>query len=294
VPTLRERFEAKVNRSADHHVWLGTRHADGVEQIRVNGKLTTARRVAWELKHGPLRLGARVAGCAADPGCVRVSHLALVEGREPPAQRRGSRGGGSKAMVRPGVWKLTVTVGRFADGSQRRVHTTVHAASEVEATRALARFVAEVRDSSLPHSKVERDITVDEAVERFLTEHLQGERGREQSTIEDYRGVHAKWLSPEIGGRRLRDVDEATIDRLFGRMRQAGMSTSRMNSARNLYGPLFRWAKRRGIVRRNPMAEFQLPTSLHVTREHAPPEVDQLIRQLSSAMEAVPDVGRSG
>jgi integrase len=290
VRTLRERFEAKVNRSADHHVWLGTRQADGVGQIRVNGKLTTARRVAWELKHGPLPLGARVAGCAADPGCVRVSHLALVEGREPPARRRGSRGGGSKAMVRPGVWKLTVTVGRFADGSQRRVHTTVHAASEVEATRALARFVAEVRDSSLPHSKVERDITVDEAVERFLTEHLQGERGREQSTIEDYRGVHAKWFSPEIGGRRLRDVDEATIDRLFGRMRQAGMSTSRMNSARNLYGPLFRWAKRRGIVRRNPMAEFQLPTSLHVTREHAPPEVDQLIRYLSTAMEAVPDV----
>jgi hypothetical protein len=73
-------------------------------------------------------------------------------------------------MVRPGVWKLTVTVGRYADGSQRRVHTTVHAANMLEANRALARFVSEVRNSSLPASKPDRAITVDEAVEQFLIE----------------------------------------------------------------------------------------------------------------------------
>jgi hypothetical protein len=193
-------------------------------------------------------------------------------------------------MVRSGVWKLTVTVGRYADGSQRRGHRTVHVRSELEATRALARFVTEVRDSSLPASKPDRDITVDEAVEQFLTEHLQSERSREQTTIEDYRGVHTKWFAPEIGTRRLRDIDEATIDRLFGHMRQAGLSSSRMNSARNLYGPLFRWAKRRGIVQRSPMAEFQLPKSLHVEQEHRAPEVDQLCRYLAAALAFVPAV----
>jgi integrase len=102
--------------------------------------------------------------------------------------------------------------------------------------------------------------------------------------------VHTKWFAPEIGTRRLRDIDEATIDRLFGHMRQAGLSSSRMNSARNLYGPLFRWARRRGIVQRSPMAEFQLPTSLHVEREHRAPEVDQLCRYLAAALAFVPDV----
>ena len=38
---------------------------------------------------------------------------------------------------------------------------------------------------------------------------------------------HLKWFSPEIGRRRLREIDEATIDRLFGRMRKAGLSASR-------------------------------------------------------------------
>jgi integrase len=193
-------------------------------------------------------------------------------------------------MVRPGVWKLTVSAGRYANGSPRRLHRTVHVATEAEATRALAEFVVEAGEATMPNTTAERDITVDEAVERYLGEHLQRERGREQGTIDEYRGVHVKWFSPEIGHRRLRDVDEATIDRLFGRMREAGLSRSRMNAARNLYAPMFRWTRRRGIVRHNPMAEFQLPTSLHVARERVPPEAEQLSRYLAAALEDVPEV----
>jgi hypothetical protein len=106
----------------------------------------------------------------------------------------------------------------WCEGRWRRFHRTVHVRGDVEASQALAEFVAEVRSATTPRTRVERDVTVDEAVERFLTEHLQQERGREQGTIEEYRGVHSKWFSPQVGGRRLRDIDEATIDRLFGRM----------------------------------------------------------------------------
>jgi NADPH:quinone reductase-like Zn-dependent oxidoreductase len=96
------------------------------------------------------------------------------------------------------VWKLAVSAGRYADGSVRRLHRTVHVRGDVEASQALAEFVAEVRSATAPRTRVERDVTVDEAVERYLTEHLQQERGREQGTIEEYRGVHSKWFSPEI------------------------------------------------------------------------------------------------
>jgi hypothetical protein len=60
VATLAERFEAKVDRSGDHNLWRGATQAEGVGQRRVDGKLTTARRVAWELVHGPLAPGAIV------------------------------------------------------------------------------------------------------------------------------------------------------------------------------------------------------------------------------------------
>lgn len=290
MATLAERFEAKVDRSGDHHLWRGATQAEGVGQLRVDGKLTTARRVAWELVHGPLAPGAIVRGCPDEPGCVRISHLRIAGDDARPRRRRSAKGSGSKTMVRRGVWKLTVSAGRYADGSPRRLHRTVHVRTESEATRALADFVAELRDGTRPDTTADRDITVDDAVERYLIEHLQGERGREAGTIDEYRGVHVKRFSPYVGSRRLRDLDEATIDRLFGRMRAAGLSRSRMNAARNLYAPMFRWARRRGIVHRSPMAEFELPTSLHVARERVPPEVEQLIRYLEAAVELVPDV----
>jgi len=77
-------------------------------------------------------------------------------------------------------------------------------------------------------------------IEPFLTEHLQGKKGREQRTVDDCRRLDLKWFSPEIGRRRVKDVDEATIDRIFGRMRRAGLSRSRVNHARSLYAPFSR------------------------------------------------------
>ena len=90
--------------------------------------------------------------CPDEPACVRIEHLSL---RGAPDQavdrkRRSPRGGGSKTEIRPGVWKLTVTAGRYADGRVRRLHRTVQADTEIEATRELAAFVAEVRRDPLP------------------------------------------------------------------------------------------------------------------------------------------------
>jgi integrase len=291
---LAGRFESKVDRSGEHHLWTGSKKADGTGKLKIEGRTITAPRVAWELAHGPLPPGVVVVGCEVK-ACVRVEHLSLrgdavgADGSRRP-RRRAPRGSGTKVEVRPGVWKLTVTAGRYDDGSVRREHRTVRAKSLAEVDRELAEFAAEIRIAPQPTDRTRRDVTIDEAIEQFMTEYLLGEKGREPGTVEEYRGVHVKWFSPEIGHRRVRDIDEATIDRLFGRMRKAGLSRSRMQAARNLYGPFFRWAKRRRIVRHNPMAEFELPTSLHVPREHLPPEVEQLSAYLRAAMEVVPEV----
>jgi integrase len=286
--SLAERFEAKVDRSGEHHLWTGARLADGSGQLKVDGRVTTARRVAWELAYGPLDDGLEIRACPEDPACVRIKHLSLRGQRD--RKQRATRGTGSKTEVRPGVWKLTVTAGRYADGRVRRLHRTVPADSEAEARRHLAAFVAEIRAEPLPERRHDRDVTVDEAIEQFLSEHLLGEKGREPRTVEDYRRLHMKWFAPEIGRRRVRDVDEATIDRIFGRMRRAGLSRSRMNHARSLYAPFFRWAKRRRMIARSAMADFQLPTSTYVSREHVPPEVEQLCLLLATAVEVVPDI----
>ncbi len=293
MPTLALRFEAKVDRSGDHHMWMGSRKADGSGKIDIGGKSVLARRVAWELAAGPLSPGQRIRACS-EPSCVRIEHLAVEgdDGGEPSARprTRAPRGVGSKRQLRPGVWKLTVSAGTYPDGRQRRVSRTVSARNTGTAARLLAEFSAEINVSPPADTRDLSRITLDTAVEMFLTEYLQAEKGREGKTISDYRKLHLHWFSPELGRRRVQDIEQHDMDQLFGRMRVAGLSRSRMNQARSLYAPLFRWAKRRHMTTRDPMLGFQLPTSSAVSRERTPPEVEELCILLSEAVRLIPDV----
>lgn len=69
------RFEAKVDRSGECHLWTGARTAAGVGQMRIDGKLRTASQLAWELEHGELPAGSRIRYCEHNKLCVRVEHL---------------------------------------------------------------------------------------------------------------------------------------------------------------------------------------------------------------------------
>jgi integrase len=193
-------------------------------------------------------------------------------------------------LVRPGKWELRVSLGRWENGRPRSFTHTVSAKSKTAAAEALAEFVKEMSDASLPTSQDLLDLTVDEALERFLTEYLGEEKGRAEKTIADYRNLHQRWFSPAIGSKTVKRIDSATIDRLFGAMRRAGLSASRLNQAKSLYAPFFRWAMRRGITTRNPMADFQLPTSTYRSTGRTPPEVQEVTLLLSTATEVTPEI----
>jgi hypothetical protein len=45
MATLRDRFEAKVDRSAEHHLWTGSKKADGTGKMKVDSKAVTAHRL---------------------------------------------------------------------------------------------------------------------------------------------------------------------------------------------------------------------------------------------------------
>lgn len=192
--------------------------------------------------------------------------------------------------VRRGVWELSATATNFSDGSVRRVYRNVKADNGTDAAHQLASFVAEVRMEPSDMRKDFRHLTMDGAIEFFLTEYLGDEKGRTQKTIDEYRKIHVKWFSPAIGKKAVRDVTQAHMDKLFGKMRAAGLSRSRLNQARSLYVPFFRWAKSRRMITRHPMADFVLPTSSYVSRERTPPEVDELSQLLHEAVVIVPDI----
>lgn len=53
-------------------------------------------------------------------------------------------------------------------------------------------------------------MTMDEAIERFLSEHLRDEKGREERAISDYRKHHRKWL-PSAPRRAPRDRSQGEV-----------------------------------------------------------------------------------
>ena len=295
----RQRFDALVDRSGEHHLWTGAINPErGTGRAKVKGRQITAHRLAWELAHGSLPGSARVLACPDEPACVRLDHLRCEGAQASPGAgqvpratgARARRGSGSMRQIEAGVWKLSVTVSSGPGGRQRRVHRTVHVAHARQAAQELASFVSEVRSAPVVPTREMHNSVMNDAVTRFLSEYLRDEKGREERTIHSYQAIHDKWFAPELGRRLVRDVDRAAIDRAFGKMRRAGLSRSRLNQARSLYAPFFRWAVSRGLTWANPMVGFELPTSRHVATERTSPEIAELELLLREAVAVVPDV----
>jgi hypothetical protein len=99
------RFERMVDRTGQHHLWLGSTSQSGAGRFKLNSKVdVTAHHAAWELAHGPLPARARVLACPSDPACVRTEHLRL-EGEQtqaPLPRARARKGAGSIRRIRPG------------------------------------------------------------------------------------------------------------------------------------------------------------------------------------------------
>ncbi|MDQ3979957.1 MAG: tyrosine-type recombinase/integrase [Actinomycetota bacterium] len=291
---LADRVEAKIDRSGEHHRWLGATDPRGVPVIKVEGRVTTVRRVIAELAGGgALPSGAKVGACPDDPLCVRTDHLQMNGVPVAPKPDRARKGSGSLSEIRPGVFKLSVVAGRHSDGTVRRSFRTFHG-TRSEAARALAAFVAEVGDGSALPPPASKVMTLDELLRAYIDSCREDSddnpKAWEASTLYRYDGIRRNWITPVIGDVKLANVSEEHIDRCFAKMRRLGASRSHMNQTRSLLSGAFKWARRRKLVGRNPLAGYELPKSKYQSHEVVPPEVEDLVALLNSAAEHIPDV----
>ena len=189
-----DRFDSKVDRSGPHHLWLGARSAQGVGQVRVDGKLMTAPRAAWARAYGDPPSGSKVLACPDEPACVRPEHLRLDRSAPEITTRRARRGSGSIAERSDGSWRITASAGSDDSGNRRRAVRTIRGTKQ-DATKALAELVAETGDGSQLPSRTERDTTVDALVAWYL-DFARTERGLEHSTLVGYADAYKTWIKP--------------------------------------------------------------------------------------------------
>jgi hypothetical protein len=78
VPSLEDRFWAKVDKSGECWVWTGSRNWAGygyLGAVRGHGRQLAAHRVSWELANGSIPEGLHVLHHCDNPPCVRPEHL---------------------------------------------------------------------------------------------------------------------------------------------------------------------------------------------------------------------------
>ncbi|TPF94327.1 hypothetical protein BW14_02335 [Bifidobacterium sp. UTBIF-68] len=88
---LRRRINAKTDRQAGGH-WIWTAHTDssGHPVISIGNKPQQARRVAYELTHGPIPTGKVVTATCGATTCVNPDHLEAVTRSQSTTNRKAS------------------------------------------------------------------------------------------------------------------------------------------------------------------------------------------------------------
>jgi hypothetical protein len=241
VPSAEERFQAKTERRRGHDVWTGSRDARGVGMVRIDGKLKTVQRAAWEFAYGPLGAGVRVNTCAAERACVTVAHLSLSPAPAKRATRR-RRGTGSLREVRPGTWEITVTDGTSA-GRRRRRAVTVHgtrrdAEAELDRVRTLL-----ARDDL-------GDLRIRELVGRYL-EDLDGPTARGRNRDQQ---LLAEILDPALGADIAAIANPGQIERALADIAATGTPLPDIRDALRLLRRSYQWASTRNLHNDDPTA----------------------------------------
>ena len=157
--SLEIRFERMVDRSGEHHMWLGRINSSrGTGVIKVNKVDITAHRVAWELTNGPLPPKACVAACTANSACVRVGPSAPLR---PPQETTHLKRGPARGRARcassglglgsygcPSVAGRTAGRGRSTAGSPLRARLRPPhdwSPSSMRRAATIARFASRAR-----------------------------------------------------------------------------------------------------------------------------------------------------
>lgn len=248
MPSSEERFRAKVVRRRGHDVWTGSADRRGVGMVRIDGKLRTVQRAAWEFAYGPLPAGARVNTCT-ERACVRIEHLSVTPSSATThVTHSGSRrpkGSGSLRELRPGVWQVVVSDGTSPDGRARRRSTTVHG-DRADAERAVASLTAKVRVDL-------GDLRVRELVGRLLEDRARdGDR-----CIDRDRQVLHDLIGPAVADLAAADLTGEDIERALRPVyRELGADQTRV--ALGLLRDAYRWAIRQRWCNDDPTADITI------------------------------------
>lgn len=249
MPSAEERFRAKVEFRDGHEVWIGACDARGVGMVRIDGKLRTVQRAAWEFAHETLPSEARVNCCAVERACVHIDHLSLSPasaGR--PVPKRRARSTSSVREVGRGVWEIAVTDGTTPNGRPRRRFATIHGSRHI-AEQSLTELVRATSREDLG------DLRVHELVGRYLEDHSGGQHV--DAEVDPDQALLRDVIGPSLGGYLAGIITAVDIERALEQAVRGGMPPPDVRAALRLLRRSYQWAKRRRWRADDPTADIE-------------------------------------
>jgi integrase len=149
-----------------------------------------------------------------------------------------------------GLWYGVADLGRDARGKRCRKWTR-GCKTRREAERALAHLIVE----GIPTPPARFALAA--LVENYIVQAKA--QGRERSTIQRYYGLLRTNIQPHVSNTSAATVHADLIEQLYADLRAHGLSATSIAHVHGLLTATFRWARRRGIVERDPMLSVNPP-----------------------------------
>lgn len=165
--------------------------------------------------------------------------------------------------------------GRYHDASGKR--RSVYGKTRQDVANRLAVKIAN-KDSERVQDAQEATITVEDFFAEYLAAIKDSIKRRSYETSKDIIRLH---LNPEFAGLRLRDIDRRTIQAMYSRKRDEGLSASRVKRIHDVLAASLNVAVKWGYIHKNPCDAVSKPKI--PTPEIRPLSKDEAKRLIAAA-----------
>lgn len=169
-------------------------------------------------------------------------------------------------------------LGRDADGKQKRFVKTVHGTRK-EAERLKREWIAQLEAGRLATAK---ETTLDDYMSEWFE--VACKPSVEEATFQKYRANYYRYISPEIGFMQLGKLAPYTLQSLYHKIHERGVSVATIKLAHAPLSRALKQAVRWRKIAYNPAADVDLPRSRGRKREVSAMNPDQAQGFLDAAI----------
>ena len=186
------------------------------------------------------------------------------------SKKRGNNEG-SIIKRKDGRWMASVTVGRNADGSQKR--QCFYGKTRSEVAEKMNELIHDINSGS--YIDKDKNPTVSDWLPTWLNTYKKN--NVKPRTYEQYEGIIRLYLIPNLGEVRLVDLNETMVQRLYNKLYERGLSARTVKLTNVVLKSALKKAVKLGLVLRNICENIDLPKETKKERRVLTPEEQKIL-----------------